>query len=187
MARFQRSVGLTQPDGQGRAEAAGTSAPPAKLGSGAPDGGLDLFRVRFGNKWCWWGFSSPVPSSRDTAWPGAWPPTKSSGKVDLIHSSGVSAGGEAGPQSPRVGSHHVGLALMLPPPATLLYHRVLRINCPNNSEEKTQLGQKSGDTELGGRLRAAPITVSGPRDVAGRQTALNKTRVIRTLHIPAWR
>lgn len=175
--------------GKGRGRRGHQHHPPS-WGQGAPDGGLVLFpESRFGNKWCWWGSEAPCPPAHETR-PGPRPgrrPKSSLGRWTSFTAAVYPLGGEAGPQSPRASSPPCGPDAVLPPPATLLYHNVLRINCPNNSEEKTQLGQKSGDTELGGKLRAAPHHRVWTKRRREDKPPLNKTRVIRTLHIPAWR
>lgn len=159
----------TQPDGQGRAEAAGDISTTRQAGVRA---------LRMVNWFCSWSPDSaasgaggvpklPVPQlTRHGLARGLAARSKSSlGRLISFTTAVYLLGGEAGPQSPHVSSPPCGPDTVLTPPATLLYHNVLKINCPNNSKEKTQLGQKSGDTELGGKLRVAPITVSGPRDV----------------------
>lgn len=76
---------------------------------------------------------------------------------------------------------------MLTPPANLLYHNVLKINCPENTKEKTQLGQKSRDTELGGKLAGDTASLClDTRNIWEDKLPLNKTHVIQTLHIPEW-
>lgn len=97
VARFQRSVGPQHSQmGREGQRPQGTSAPPAKLGSGRSGWWTGFVPgVQIRQQVVLVGFRSSLsPSSRDTAWPEAWPPTQVlSGKVDLIHSSGVSAGG----------------------------------------------------------------------------------------------
>lgn len=66
------------------------------------------------------------------------------------------AGGEAGPQSPRAELPTIGPDACSASSDSAVPQRP-GINCPNNPEEKTQLGQKSGDTELGGKSwRSSP-------------------------------
>ena len=122
------------------------------------------------------------PSSRDTARPRPGHHISVlSGKVNLIHNSSVSAGGRGwAPVTSREPP------AVLTPPASLLYRSVLKVNCPE-TQKRRQLGQKSQDTELGGKLAGdTPSLCLDTRNVWEDKPPFNKTRVIRTLHVPGW-
>lgn len=109
------------------------------------------------------------PSSRDTARPRPGHHISVlSGKVNLIHNSSVSAGGRGwAPVTSREPP------AVLTPPASLLYHSVLKVNCPETQKRRLNWGKRAKIQSWVGSWLVTPHHCVWTHETSGKTSRLS--------------